>query len=258
MGRVTARVDRYLKRAIDGFRDRWYRRPFRSFGLLEALLFSRQIDFWCRASRVLRLLPARGRILDVGSGAYGLAGILKMAGWTGRYAVVSMDVKRFLPGPGTVGSAAFVPLQDRSVDAVVAMDMLEHVPSRLRGRILAEFLRVARSRVVATFPVRSRCGRFDGETADRRFQKWHLRNVGWPEGNTAEHLESEYPLLEELTRYGHSRVEPLCGNRAWLRYMKLSHLPVSGFAAGAAYWLRWKPLDALPPFHSCLMVWDIR
>lgn len=254
--------DLFLKLIVEKVRDRCYRRPFSTFGPLEAALFSRQIDFWCRASRILRLLraalPRGGTVLDAGSGAQGLEWIARLAGLPPTYRVFASDMNPARLRRGTVANAAFLPFRDRSFDVALAMDMLEHVPERYRGRILAELRRVARVKVIVTLPVRSRCGRYDGESADRNFHAWHVRTLGWPEGNTAEHLAGSYPVLENLLEHKPSRVEPLCGNAAWLRYIKPAHAPLRWIATGLAYWLWMKPADRRPPFHSCLMAWDLR
>jgi hypothetical protein len=258
--KAVFRCDRFLKGAVGRARDRCYRRPFIGFGPLEAVLFARQIDFWCRASSVLRLLrdalPRGGRVLDTGSGAQGLEGIRRLAGLPDSYRIVPADLRPTGLRGGVAADAGRLPFRDRSFEVAVAMDMLEHVPASARGRVLGELRRVARRRVIVTLPLRSRCGRFDGEAADREFQAWHVRTHGYPEGNTAEHLAGCYPVLEELLDTGPDRIEALCGNEAWLRYMKLSHAPVRWLAAGLAYWLWLKPRDRVPPFHSCLLTWD--
>lgn len=51
-----------------------------------------------------------------------------------------------------VGDATAVPLTDSSADTVLAVHLLEHLPSALAGRVVAEMLRVARRRVVVAVP----------------------------------------------------------------------------------------------------------
>lgn len=259
LDRIAYKGDLILKDWVDRARDRWYRRPFASFGPLEAVLFGRQIDFWCRAARVLDRLraavPSGGTILDVGSGRDGLRTIVRLAGLEGRWRIVSSDLKPGRLRGGIAASAAALPFPAGCVDAAVAMDMLEHVPAPDRARAIAELRRVARRTVVVTLPVRDGVGRFDGLEPDRRFHRWHLRTRGYAEENTAEHLSGAYPRLEELTAHGPSRLEPLCGNRAWIAYMRLSHRPLLWLGAGLFYWLRGRAADRLPPHHSCLVEW---
>lgn len=254
-GKIVYKCDAWLKRVLDAVRAR-YQRPFRRFGLVEALVFSRQVDFWLRASRVMTQLCGE-RVLDVGSGSLGLQGALRMAGMGARYRVVPTDINRAFLTRGIVSSAAYLPFKSKSFDAVVAMDLLEHVPSELRAGMVSEMCRVARRRVIVTLPIRSPGGQYDGLSADVAFQQWHVAALGYGEGNTAEHLSVAYPVYEEIVKLRPSRVEPICGNRFWLPYMKLSHTPVGWIAAGLAYWLRWARLERRPPFHSCLMVWDL-
>lgn len=257
--RMAFKGDLLLRRAVDRARVRWYRRPFSSFGPLEALLFGRQVDFWCRSARVLsRLLaavPAGGAILDVGSGREGLRAVVRLAGLEGRWRILPSDLSSARLRDGVAASATALPFADGRFDAAVAMDMLEHVPAPLRRRVLDELRRVARRCVVVTLPIRDAAGRFDGEGPDRRFHAWHLRTHGYPEGNTAEHLRVEYPRLEEFLSQRPSRVEPLCGNTAWTAYMRLAHRPWTWLAAGLFYWLRGRAADRMPPHHSCLLEW---
>ncbi|HEY0813627.1 MAG TPA: mycofactocin oligosaccharide methyltransferase MftM [Pseudonocardia sp.] len=51
-----------------------------------------------------------------------------------------------------VGDATAVPLAQRSTDTVLAVHLLEHLPSALAPRVVAESLRVARRRVVVAVP----------------------------------------------------------------------------------------------------------
>jgi SAM-dependent methyltransferase len=111
------------------------------------------IDHAVRYLPILRLLKAaggtKGTILELGSGSYGL----------GEYysnSFVGCDVE-FVETPKppmrpVVASASELPFSDSSFDAVIASDVLEHVPPDSRPNVLREALRVARRVVVVGFP----------------------------------------------------------------------------------------------------------
>src|SRR5437773_7794299 len=125
------------------------------------------LDPWLRyhpAMSLLRKSRAAGRlrILDVGSGNAGLAHFLQAP-------VVSVDVqfsKTEFTARGAKripvrGSAASLPFRDRSFDAVVCMDTLEHLPRFVRGAAVQEIFRVARNLVVVGAPFGPQSHEFD-------------------------------------------------------------------------------------------------
>ena len=124
-------------------------------------------------------------VLDVGSGPQGLARFL-------RRTIVGIDVgfaddavlspeSFLLP---VRASATDLPFRDRSFDAVVSMDMLEHIPRSDRSRVVSELLRVGRSLVVLGFPFGKASQDFD-ETAlqEEKFRglalDWRTEHVGY-------------------------------------------------------------------------------
>ncbi len=259
--KIVYRADRWLKSFWERADGLFPRRSFRHFGLREALLYARQIDFWCRLSRVVPLvreaLPAGGTVLDVGSGRQGLGEAARRGALPPSVRVVASDLDPARLRRGVASDAAFLPFRDRSFDAVVSMDMIEHCPAERRPAVLRELRRVARSRVIVTFPTASASGRFDGERADREFQDWHVRTLGYPEGNTAEHLAGAYPVLETVLAESPGRIEGLSGLSAWKRYMRVSHTRIGWVLAGLEFAARLRQSDARAPFHSCLVTWDL-
>jgi SAM-dependent methyltransferase len=111
--------------------------------------------------RAMRLVPS-GRVLDMGS-CFGFLPL--MLAERGQNAVIASDL---VPGSmrllsavaesrGTrlhtlVCDAARVPLPDRSVDAVTAVHLLEHLDPAQGEAVLAEAVRLARCRVVIAVP----------------------------------------------------------------------------------------------------------
>jgi hypothetical protein len=72
-----------------------------------------------------------------------------------------------------VASAERLPFRDKSFDAAVSIDTLEHLPREIRTKAVAEMVRVARKRVVVAAPL-----------------------------GTPEHAEFERRLLDDLERSG--------------------------------------------------------
>lgn len=97
---------------------------------------------------IIRKLP-NPTVLEVGSGSLGIAPYLKKP-------VTGLDIS--FEGP-TVdwlqkvqGKVQGIPFQDTSFDAVIAMDVLEHLPERDRATAVFECIRVARTLVVIGGP----------------------------------------------------------------------------------------------------------
>lgn len=170
------------------------------------LAWNRQLslDPWLRYSAVVPILrrqfpSGRVQILDVGSGASGLASAL-------RWPVVSVDVQfpqglsRQSPMLRVKATADHLPFRERSFEAVVSMDVLEHIPHGRRIPLVREMFRVARYLVVIGFP-------FGPESAG--FDEWALSE----ERNRGIRLE----WREEHVRHGVPGVEVESGIRAIAR-----------------------------------------
>lgn len=145
-----------------------------------------------RYASVLPLLRReQGSVLEVGSGSDGISAYL------GRR-TFGLEI-RFPGPPGPLlipvrGTAVDLPFADRSVDVVLVMDTLEHVPSDLRRRCVEEAMRVARSRVIVGGPMGARA-----ETADERLAGFYRkRGIEVPDW-LAEHLNEKPPELQEVT-----------------------------------------------------------
>lgn len=144
--------------------------------------------------RALRsVLTTGGVILEVGSGSLGLGEY-----WHGKF--VGCDVA-FAARPAknmraVCCSGQHLPFRDRSFDAVVVSDVMEHVPPLQRTHIAGEALRVARKLVVIGYP----CGpaAFDlDQKLLREYKTRHLAPPQWLE----EHMLHPFPdekLLVEL------------------------------------------------------------
>jgi hypothetical protein len=130
-------------------------------------------------------LYSSGSVLEIGSGPAGL-GTFRKVPFTGCDLSFSSTPK--WPMTPVVASAADLPFSDGSFDAVVASDVLEHIPPDLRATVICEALRVARRLVIFGFP----CGTA-AHNADRALREIyvakHLEVPTWLE----EHMLAPFP-----------------------------------------------------------------
>jgi len=148
-------------------------------------MLNRAARFFPILQELKRQLPTEGELLEVGSGSLGLGEF-----WSRSF--VGCDV-RFPVRPvnhmsAVVCSGAQLPFGDRTFDAVVVSDVMEHVPPVLRETVVDEALRVSRKIVVFGYP----CGQGASEL-DRKlyrdYQDKHLAPPIWLE----EHMLHPFP-----------------------------------------------------------------
>ncbi len=158
------------------------------------------------AARALSGLSLK-TILDAGGYDGALAFFLKDA---------TIDV---IDAATTGGSVLDIPSEDAAYDAVVAVDLLEHIEPKDRSKALSEFARTARRYVVLNYPCR------DSHEAQELALKLTKNSL------VREHVEWELPdsdwVLEELSKYGYSGiVTPHTSIAIWLgQYTTLNLLP---------------------------------
>ena len=149
-------------------------------------------------------------VLEVGSGSSGLA-----AFWPGQ--VTGLDL-RFdgtpLPNLRVVkGSALHLPFDNRSFEAIVCVDVFEHLPKDGRSPAFSELLRVARRLVWLAFPAGNAALRTDRAIA-RMGRMLRRPTPGW----LIEHLENSFPASRETLDWpspgfqGHGLVALLRGS----------------------------------------------
>jgi GT2 family glycosyltransferase/SAM-dependent methyltransferase len=138
------------------------------------------------------------RVLEVGSGTGGLAEHARVPFLVG----VDMDfaATEDRPSAGLVrtgGSALALPFAEGTFDAVVSMDMLEHLAGDDRATAVREMLRVVRpgGLVVCGVPA----GR-PAERADRWLESLHRGRFGEPHPWIAEHLDNGLPRRRDLVK----------------------------------------------------------
>ncbi len=86
-----------------------------------------------------------------------------------------------------VGDARKIPYSDRNFDAVVASDVLEHVHSADRERVLGEMLRVSKNVLILGSPFKNKLV----ETAEKNVCEHYLKNSG-----------TQHPFLSEHESFG--------------------------------------------------------
>jgi SAM-dependent methyltransferase len=143
---------------------------------------------------VVRLLRQSGasKVLEVGSGDLGLTPYSREFDLTG------LDTAFSKPNPDMVqveGSGARLPFDDRTFDAVISVDSLEHMPAGDRESAVTEVLRTALRRAIIAVPSGERAMAQDEILAERYRQ---VRGEDYP--FLQEHLENSLPEADELER----------------------------------------------------------
>ena len=162
-------------------------------------LHAGNLDTALRYDAVLRLLAERWRpgmaLLEVGSGAGGVTEFLAHP-VTGvdpafeRTAERGTEWLERLPGRATA-----LPVADASFDAVLCLEMLEHLPPEEREPALREMVRALRpgGRLIATFPADATAAALD-RWLDDAYRARH----GEPHPWVAEHLREGHPQTGEV------------------------------------------------------------
>src|SRR5581483_4242605 len=81
--------------------------------------------------------------------------ILDAGGYDGALGLFLPSLQIDLIDPATTGGSVLnIPAADQCYDAVVAVDVLEHIEPSDRARALAEFARVSKQHVILNYPCR--------------------------------------------------------------------------------------------------------
>ena len=184
-------------------------------GGIRALL--RRFYWWSQRELAIRYLPIirelhsgggeeYPRVLEVGSGLLGLAR------FTGRK-VIGVDLNPGGPRRNNLfrigADAGALPFKAESMDLVVSLDTLEHIPEGKRKAMVSELLRVARKKVFLGCPTREKAQLWEDRIRvvfDRKVREW--KRSAWSkrsfiERNSflAEHEQYGLPSEYEISRY---------------------------------------------------------
>lgn len=157
------------------------------------------LDTALRYEAVLRLLGERWRpgmrVLEVGSGSGGVTEFLEYP-VTGVDPAFERTAERSTPWLSRVaGRATALPLEDESFDAVLCVEVFEHLGEGEREPALREMVRVLRpgGRLILTFPA--------DDTAlelDRWLDEAYRARHGEPHPWVAEHLAEGHPRSDDV------------------------------------------------------------
>lgn len=146
--------------------------------------------------------------------------ILDAGGYDGAIAFFLKDALIDLIDPETTGGSVLdISAPDHSYDAVVAVDVLEHIEPNDRKRALREFARVARKNVILNYPcqkskeAQTLALKLTNNSLIREHVEWELPDSDW--------------VLHELAEYGYvGQVMPHTNIAIWLgQYVTLNLLP---------------------------------
>jgi SAM-dependent methyltransferase len=187
-----------------------------------------------RYEPVARHLEASGgrTLLEAGGGSRGVAPYLR-----GEWEITNCDLSFDDYGAErvttrsrarrVVASVLELPFEDESFDAVVALDLLEHVEPASRPRALRELARVSRKVAVIGCPTGARALQ-----ADRRLANLHAARGVDPPGWLTEHFENGFPepslLRETLAPFGEVAIVPNTNVVARLGLARLEATRIGG------------------------------
>lgn len=166
-------------------------------------------------------LPDGGTILEVGSGSIGLGEFL-------RGPFVGCDIS-FSTRPvenmrAVCCSGDQLPFREKSFDAVVVSDVMEHIPPERRSKVVSEVLRVTRKVLIIGYP----CGPAAFELDQQLYREYQRRN-SIPPVWLQEHMGYPFPdekLLAELPGEWMKKVIPNegLGFHSWAMRAEMSRL----------------------------------
>jgi len=116
--------------------------------------------------------------------------------------------------------------------------------------------RVAKRYVIIHCPVDSSDKSFQGTSCDKSFQKWFHNRFKYAEPNTAEHLNSRLPTIEELSNaFPSATITGKQNAVVWMRNLKIAYTPYFKYIGRLMYKLRFQKHDDIAPYHACLLLW---
>ena len=259
---VITIIDFAVSNFLDQVSKRCYESNSTNYGLSEAFFHSRDIDRWSRYVHVvneLRKTNGKGlSVLDVGSGGKGISGFLSPLKWNYFALDIQKDAfKNLKKAHKVVGDGCRLPFRDKIFDVVISVDTAEHIPKSIRHNFYQELKRVHKKKIVITCPIQSNDGLFQGKRYDITFQYLYQKEKGIEEPNTAQHIASDHPTMNEIKKeFPISTVIGYKNCDIWLKYKLFSIRPFIGLLCGLLYYLFWKKNDDKPPHWGAIIMMD--
>ena len=94
-------------------------------------------------------------------------------------------------------SGVELPVEDKSFDAVVSIDTLEHIPQKDRAKAIDEYYRIANKEIILTGPIDNDYQR----ESEKRVNEAYKRLYGTDHHYLKEHLEYGDPKITDLKRW---------------------------------------------------------
>jgi len=136
------------------------------------------------------LLDPSISVLEVGSGAYGIATFLNRPVLGVEPSLVEPMVQGLTIKQASIND---LPFSDCEFDVVVCVDVLEHLAADARIPAIMEMLRVAKRKLIFSCPVR-----YYGELGEYELASWFDRRYGTVPDWLQEHLKHGLPDVAEL------------------------------------------------------------
>lgn len=139
---------------------------------------------------IKKLKLTNSKILEVGSGSYGIAPYLKK---TIIGVDTSFDEPEFPLLKQVKASGSRIPFKSKKFDLVILSDVLEHIPAKFRANTLDESIRVAKHYIMISGPFGKEAALQDKELAD-----YSLKTTGKMHPFFKDHLEYGLPEVEDI------------------------------------------------------------
>lgn len=221
------------------------------FGVLEAIVFGRAVDFFYRYSLFAKNIDAEGVTVDVGSGKIGIGVFIPEEN------TISLDVNpesvRSASGHRVIASAGDLPFRVGSVTTVVSGDCVEHLPKSVRASFIEDAKKAAKVVMVHT------PNREYAQYTDSWLEETHQRLFGVGADMHVEHDLFGQPTVDEMGGYfGSSENWTVQGTQNWrVNYILfiLQRIPLVGWFSGLLFLVLLRGHYNIPPYYGMFIRW---
>jgi len=144
---------------------------------------------------IKKRFPKGAKILDVGSGEFGIATYIEKG-----YEITGTDIdfgkKRQAGFKIVKASAEKLPFKDDAFDVVTCIDVMEHLPKKIREKSTEEMIRVGKSVVYMSFP-RGKFSVYVDKLISKYYQSTHKKRFAYLE----EHQKYGLPETDLILKY---------------------------------------------------------